>query len=198
MQFVFHTSSYDEAALLPEVQSALDKRMESYSRKRLPGLWKVIDRQNGSTQPNEMTRGRRIYRRVMSVLLILVGLFLLIPGLVRPKELFAPLLAGIWAVGTGIYFLWSTRKKRKASLEKRAQKLLSGMAAAPSTAIVFSVTGMILENQPEIPYQEITFYTETPSGFFLNWADQATFLQKKDLVEGEKAAFATFLQEKLG
>lgn len=198
MDYRFQTAAYDTEKLLPEVVAALNKRMESESRKRLPGLWKTIDRLPGGQKPNEMTRGRRIYRQVTSVLLILVGLFLAIPSFVAPDELFGPLLVGLFALGTGIYFLWSTRKNRKTSFEKQAEKLLAGMAAAPSAVVVFSDAGMTLEGQREIPYSQIIFFTETDAGFFLNWADRATFLQKKDLVQGEIQAFAAFLWEKLG
>lgn len=63
MKFCFQTSAYDVSRLLPEVTDALDKRMEAEGRKRLPGLWKAIDRQREGKAPmkvNEMTRGRRI------------------------------------------------------------------------------------------------------------------------------------------
>jgi len=45
MQYTFQTSRYQVSALLPEVSAALEKRMEAEGRKRLPGLWKIIDRQ---------------------------------------------------------------------------------------------------------------------------------------------------------
>ena len=47
MQYTFQTSRYQVSALLPEVSAALEKRMEAEGRKRLPGLWKIIDRQLG-------------------------------------------------------------------------------------------------------------------------------------------------------
>ncbi len=201
MKFRFQTSAYDVSRLLPEVASALDKRMEAEGRKRLPGLWKAIDRRREGKAPvevNEMTRGRRIYRRVVSVLLILVGLFLAIPGFVAPDELLGPLLAGLFALGTGIYFLWSTRKNRRPSFEKQAQKLLEAIAKAPPQSVVFSDAGMLLQDGEPVPYEKISFYTETSSGVLLNWADKATFLQKKDLTEGTWEAFSAFLRERLG
>jgi len=197
MQYTFQTSQYQVSDLLPEVTAALEKRMEAEGRRRLPGLWKVIDRLPGGKAPYEMTKGRRIYRRVMGILLLLVGLFLVIPGLVAPDELLGPLLVGLLAVGTAIYYLYSTRKSRRSSFEKQAQTLLENIAKAEPQPVVFTDAGMQLKEGSLVSYADMVFFTETPSGLLLNWADQATFLQKKDLEEGEWAAFSAFLRERL-
>lgn len=199
MVYRFQTTAYDTVRLLPEVEAVLAKRIEAEGRKRLPGLWNVIDRIAGgklAETANEMTRGRRIYRRVVGTLLLLVGLFLVIPGFVAPDELFGPLLVGLFAIGTAVYYLGSTRKNRVSAQRKQAQRLLENIAKAPSQPVSFTDSGMRLQGQAPVPYVQINFFTETPSGFFLNWADQATFLQKKDLVEGEQDTFSTFLEEK--
>ena len=198
MQYTFQTSQYQVSDLLPEVTAALEKRMEAEGRRRLPGLWKVIDRLPGGKAPYEMTKGRRIYRRVMGILLLLVGLFLVIPGLVAPDELLGPLLVGCFAVGTAIYYLYSTRKGRRSSFEKQAQRLLEKIAAAEPQPVVFTDAGLQLKEGAPVPYQEMAFYAETPSGVLLNWGDQATFLQKKDLTDGSWEEFSDFLQERLG
>lgn len=201
MTYCFQTTHYDCLALQSEVAAALEKRIEAEGRKRLPGLWKAIDRQREGKAPmkiNEMTRGRRVYRRIVGTLLLLVGLFLVIPGMVAPDELFGPLLVGLFAIGTAIYYLRSTRKNRVSASQKQAQKLLEGIAKAPPQPVFFNDEGMQLQGQAPIPYENITFYSETPSGILLNWSDQATFLQKKDLIEGEWTDFAAFLQEKIG
>lgn len=197
MVYRFQTTRYDSLALQREVAAALEKRMEAEGRKRLPGLWAVIDRLPGGNLPNEMTRGRRVYRRVVGTLLLLVGLFLAIPGLVAPDELFGPLLVGLLAIGTAIYYLYSTRKNRVTSAEKQAKKLLEAIAKAPSQPVSFTDAGMQLQEQASIPYEKFMFYDETPSGVLLNWSDQATFLQKKDLTEGAWTDFTAFLHEKL-
>lgn len=197
MRFCFQTSAYDVSRLLPEVTAALDLRLEQESRRRLPGLWKIIDKRPRKTMSNEMSRGRRIYRRVVGTLLLLVGLFLVIPGFVAPDELLGPLLVGLFAIGTAVYYLGSTRKNRVSAQRKQAQKFLENISKAPSQPVSFTECGMQLQGKALVPYEEITFFTETPSGFFLNWAEQATFLQKKDLAEGQVEACAAFLQEKL-
>ena len=170
--------------------------MEAEGRRRLPGLWKVIDRLPGGKAPYEMTKGRRIYRRVMGILLLLVGLFLVIPGLVAPDELLGPLLVGLLAVGTAIYYLYSTRKNKVTAAQKQAQRLLEAIAKAPPQQVVFSDAGMLLREGEPVSYEAITFCAETPSGVLLNWADRAAFLQKQDLAEGEWPDFIAWLQKK--
>ena len=198
MEYRFQTSAYDKTALLPEVTAALEMRMEQVSRTRLPGLWKVIDSRGAGRSTAEMTRGRRIYRRVVGTMLLLIGLFLLIPGLLKPRELFGPLAAGAFAVGTAVFYLRSTRKKRISSFEKQAGVLLENIAKAPAQAVLFRDDGIQLQGQETVPYANITFYTETSSGILLNWGNTATFLQKKDLETGEWTAFFGFLREKMG
>ena len=198
MLYRFQTSAYSVSELLPEVTSALEKRMDEESRRRMPGLWKTIDRRGGGIPSCEMTRGRRVYRRVAGILLLLVGLFLLIPGLVKPRELMGPLVAGCMAVGTAVYYLYSTRKKRSGTFEKQARKLLEHIAKAPAQPVTFTEVGIQLQGQEPVPYGRISFYTETPSGLFLNWDDQAAFLQKKDLAEGEWHRFCAELAAKIG
>jgi len=57
---------------------------------------------------------------------------------------------------------------------------------------------MQMKEGAPVPYQEMAFYAETSSGVLLNWGDQATFLQKKDLTDGSWEEFSDFLQERLG
>lgn len=46
MAYRFQTTAYDTVRLLPEVTAALNLRLEQESRRRLPGLWEIIDKQN--------------------------------------------------------------------------------------------------------------------------------------------------------
>lgn len=179
MAYRFQTTAYDTVRLLPEVTAALNLRLERESRRRLPGLWKIIDKRPRKTMSNEMSRGRRIYRRVVGTLLLLVGLFLIIPSFVAPDELFGPLLVGLFAVGTAIYYLISTRKNRVSAQQKQAQKFLENISKAPSQPVSFTEGGMQLQGQALVPYEEITFFTETPSGFSSTGPIRPPFCRKK-------------------
>lgn len=217
MTYIFNTSTYDVDALVPEVSQALEKRVELVSRQKLPGMWKATDRLSQGSASGEMPRGRLIYRRVVGIALIVLGLFMLIPGLMQPKELLTPLIAGICGLGVGIHSLWSTRKKpaRKAQeeptetpakvpAEKSVTKLskkyvdtaksfLSNLANVEPTCIRFSEEGMELNEDTVIRYEEMECFVETPSGYLIAWGRTATYLQKKDLQLENKAEFGDFV-----
>lgn len=197
MEYIFRTTAYDAAALVPEVGKALEKRAELYSRQRVPGIWKLTDRLPKNTEPYQMTRGRRVYRRVIGVVLLLMGLFLLIPGLIKPAELLVPLLAGVCGVGAGIYALWSTRKKRTNRFEKAARKFLSGVSNAEPAEVRFSEAGMMIGDEPAVPYSDMEYFLETQSGYLITWAARGVFLQKKDFQGESLAEFSDFVRNEI-
>ena len=61
-----------------------------------------------------MSKGRtrsRLRTTVMSMLCLVLGIVLLVPGLMEPGELFVPLVAGAVAVVSGVMGLWSVCRK---------------------------------------------------------------------------------------
>lgn len=58
-------------------------------------------------------------------------------------------------------------------------KRMEAIAKAPPQQVVFSDAGMLLRDGETVSYEAITFCAETTSGVLLNWADKATFLQKR-------------------
>ena len=86
-EYRFVLTPYDPS-LADELSRALEKRTELSSRKKDPGLWRQTDRLHAY---NERTgnvgtgKGRKIFRTVLTIVLLLLGLFLLIPGLMDPK-----------------------------------------------------------------------------------------------------------------
>lgn len=208
MEYIFCTSAYDVESLVPEVSEALGKRVELASRQRLPGLWKLTDsltQQGGA--PKEMPRSRLLYRRIVGIALIVLGLFMLIPGLREPEELLVPLIAGVCGVAIGIHALWSTFKTPKEAprtvrapkkqYEDTAKTFLDNLAKIGSTKVRFSEEGMALGEQALIRFEEMEYFIETQAGYLIAWGRQATFLQKKDLQHGEDAEFQTFISERL-
>ena len=217
MTYIFHTSTYDVDALVPEVSQALEKRVELDSRKRLPGMWKVTDSLSQGGNSGEMPRGRLTYRRIVGVALIVLGLFMLIPGLMQPGELVAPLIAGICGVVVGVHSLWSTRKKpvkntsaeqAEALAEKPAKKpskkqeetartFLGNLARVEPTYIRFSEEGMELREDTVIRYEQMECFVETPSGYLIAWGRTATYLQKKDLQFDSEEEFRDFVADRV-
>ena len=140
--YIFHISPYDTEKLLPQVSRALEKRTEMVSRERFPGLWKHTDRFRS------MARGRkrsRLRTRGMSALCLAAGIFLAVPGLMEPRELFVPLLVGAAAMGAGIIGLWQSRARKKNPFDRAAKILLEGKdksSAEQAASVSFSEEGM--------------------------------------------------------
>ena len=95
MDYEFQLSPYDGASLVPQVSCALEKRTESISREKYPKMWKITDHFNSKKVSEIVLKRRRLRYRVYGILLIIMGAFLLIPGLMEPQELAVPLFAGI-------------------------------------------------------------------------------------------------------
>ena len=211
MKFTFHTSVYDVESLVPEVAEALEKRMELTSRRALPGLWRLTDSLNRQNEaPGEMPRRRVLYRRVVGTALIVLGLFILIPGLKEPEDLLLCLIAGICGVAIGAHALWTTFRKPKSAAPAKpaahripkqftdtADTFLNSIAAAGSTEVPFSDEGMQLSPNALITFGEMEYFLETPSGYLITWGRQATFLQKKDLRDGEQEEFMDWVSARL-
>ena len=96
--FDFHITSYDTEKLLQQVSEALEKRTELRSRERYPALWENIDKLNAMSKGK---RRGRLRSKVMSIICLGLGVFLVVPGLMKPQELFVPLLTGVFAVIVG-------------------------------------------------------------------------------------------------
>ena len=210
MEYIFRTSAYDVEQLIPEVSVVLEKRVELASRQRLPGMWKATDsmaQKDGAS--GRMTRGRLLYRRIVGVTLIVLGLFMLIAGLKKPEELLLPLIAGICGIVVGAHSLWSTRKKQEKETaeepakepekklskkyEATARNFLTNLANVGTTEVRFSEEGMHLGEHAVLPYTAMEYFFETPSGYLIAWDRQATFLQKKDLQHDDETEFRGFV-----
>ena len=179
--YIFHISPYDTEKLLPQVSRALEKRTEMVSRERFPGLWKHTDRFRS------MARGRkrsRLRTRGMSALCLAAGIFLAVPGLMEPRELFVPLLVGAAAMGAGIIGLWQSRARKKNPFDRAAKILLEGKdksSAEQAASVSFSEEGMTV-----------------PAGSFLFvFGGRVLLLQKMDLKAECIGDFCSLISEKV-
>ncbi len=194
-QYIFAPTAC-KAGLEEELAAALEKRMEIFSRTSLPGMWKKTDALNRYAARGSRRKG--ILRKVLPWVLILAGLFLAIPGVMEPKELRTPLIAGAFFMLLGISSLLRQRPaRRKGSFRRAAAGMLqntSGLAEA-SVQVVFDDEGMKVITQDgarAVPYEEMEMLIETPRLYLLTYGGKATLLQKKDL-SGDAAAFTALL-----
>lgn len=185
---------------LPQISAALEDLTNARSRKRMPGLWKLTDRLNAMPKVSEtVQRRRRIRYRIYGVLFILAGIFLTVPGLMKPKELFVPLLTGLFALFSGITYLrlFGTQKKKN-HFDKPAARLLANRrnADTASAAAVFTDTGLLIsadEEEEHVPYAAIERICCTEDLFLVIYAEKVLLLQKQDLAEHSPEAFTGFL-----
>lgn len=199
--YTFQITAYDIEKLLPQVSKALEKRTELVSREQYPGLWKHTDKLN--TMVSESARGG-LSTKIKSILLLALGVFLFVPGLVKPQELLVPLIGGAVAICMGISGLWRSRKHKSNPFDKSAKLLLEGkdnISAEQSVVVSFAETGMTIpaENASSefVPYSNFECVIETADIFLFVYGERVTVLQKTHLTTGNVDYFSNFISEKI-
>ncbi len=208
--YLFQFSPYNVEKLLPQVSKALEKRTEMISRERYPKLWKQTDKLNAVSSVSGGRKRSTVFRKILSVFLILMGVFLFIPGLMKPQELMIPLIAGGFGLVIGISGLFSGTRKRSGSrkaktnpYDKSAELLLEGKdTELPETMeIIFSEEGMQIrsgsdESEP-VPYSLFERIVEAEDCMLFVYEEKVMLLQKCDLKNSTIEAFCEFCAEKV-
>ena len=199
--YIFQISPYDINCLLTQVSKALEKRTELISRERYPDMWQFTDRMNTAAQGKSRSSFRT---KLLSIVCLVAGIFLLVPGLIKPQELFMPLLAGTAALMIGIVGLWCSRKNKKNPFDKSAKLLLTGKDVIPegqAITVIFSDNGMTIpadnNNTEFVSYNGFECAIETTDAFLFVYGDRVTVLQKKDLTTDNLKDFSNQISEKV-
>lgn len=199
-RFIFSLTPYDTETLLPQVRRALEKRTELLSRKQYPALWALTDRFRARSRNGSCRNPLRT--RVLSVVCLVLGLVLLIPGLMDPGELLVPLLAGAVGVCAGVNGLWRAGAKPKDLFDVSARKLLSGAENIPAGQITVTFTTEGIEiTDPEktvsfVSYNEVETVVQTADAVLVVYGERVMLLQKRDLAEGEETDLFQLLRQK--
>ncbi|MBQ8633530.1 MAG: hypothetical protein IJ420_07985 [Lachnospiraceae bacterium] len=200
--FIFSVKPYDADALLSQVAWMLQKRVELASRKKLPGLWKLTDKLNAVPRaPEAELKRRRESRRRWGGLLLVMGIFLFVPGIMKPQELPVPLVAGFFAIVMGVLYLRKDDRKKK-SYEKKAKKLLENMNASMENQklrLVFDDTELAISGVGEdkkVSYADMECALETKDLFGLIYDNQIIIVQKQELLLGNAEDLIKALKEK--
>lgn len=208
--FIFRLSSYHDPVLDEETVQLLVQRLEAHSRKTVPGIWAATDKLNAYAAKGPGREKRRTRYRIYGVVLLALGIFVLVPGLVEPRS---PVLmvAGLIGIFSGILEFRLVREKKPpappASCRKEAAELLKKRRSMDwslpenRTELHFNNVGLSIsagEQTKAIPYSDMTAIFETKHLWLLLYgAEQAVLLQKKDLTAGDVAEFLPYLREKI-
>ncbi len=206
MEFVFRPSSYDGPALEAETAELLRRRLEARSRQVMPGMWKVTDKLNAHAAKGPGRRTRRRYK-VYGVILIALGVFALVPGLMEPR-IPSLIVTGGFAALMGVWCL-CLRERRPlqppASCRREAAALLKARRETDWDAlraeVRFDEAGWFVktaEGESRTAYEDLRSVFETERLWLLvGGTEQALLLQKKNLVSGEAGDFLPYLQGKI-
>lgn len=206
--FLFELSNYDDLSLYAEVKDLLRQRLEASSRQAIPVIWKITDRVNAYADKKPSQENRRVRYRIYGIILLALGIFALVPGLVEPRTP-ALILAGGFAAFIGILqIILACRKSSQdipASCQKEAAALWEGRRAVDwskaQQKIVFDETGMKFcpeAAQETISYDSISDIFETEHLWLMIYTkDKALLLQKRDLTIGEPDTFSSYILRKI-
>ena len=182
---------------LPQISYALEKRNELLSRVQYPGMWKATDKLRASVK--EPSRGRKIFRKLLSVFCLCCGIFLFVPGLMEPEELRVPLIAGAIGIGTGIGGLFRGKIKRKNPFDKSARLLLEQRKTTDDAKVVFSEDGMTIfagGSEELISYDKMEYIIEAAGMLLPTFEGKVIAAKKADMVCGEMEDFRCFIADR--
>lgn len=207
MEFLFQITDYNNPSLDAEAAELLRQRLEARSREVMPGMWRVTDRLNAHAArgPGREKRLRRY--RIYGVVLLALGVFALVPGLMEPR---VPSLiaAGGFAAVMGLWCLCLREQKPlrlPASCQKEAEELLKARRETDWEALRAEVrfdgegwSVKTAEGGSRTPYGELKSVFETERLWLLvDRKDQALLLQKKDLISGAAEDFLPYLRARI-
>ena len=198
MEFIFKPEKLTPD-FAEQVSYALAKRTELASRKKFPGLWKKTDALNEKKMPEDVLRRRKIRRVIYGIFLITAGIFLFVPGLMNPKELFVPLAAGTFSLINGIFAVLP-RKTPAEKYEKKAKRFISAINASlkEGDTVVFGEEAVTENGGLLMEYKDLEPVIENRRIWLVCDGKKLMILRKADLVLGSAEDFSAFIKEKTG
>lgn len=183
MDYMFHFSTVDAAALLPQVRRALKKRAELFP------------------DPQRPARRKPVLPLVLSAIPTAAGAALLAMGAKDPRKRSASLTVGAAGIAAGAATLLLGLCLRRDPIEEEARLLLEKQMDLPqdqTLQAIFSPAAMILLDKNAartILYHDVAHVIEEDDLFLLSHSGQTTILLKQDLI-GDLDAFCDFIGDK--
>lgn len=198
MEFIFRPEKLSDD-LRYQVSEALARRTELFSRKKFPGLWEKTDELNKKRLPEEALIKRRRFRRFYGIICIALGIFLFVPGIMKPSELAVPLIVGALAIITGITAV-IPRKTAGEIFEKKAEKLILAINSSvkPEDTVVFNDKGVFENGNILMEYESLENIIENRSIWLVCDGKKIMILRKADMVSGSIDEFGVFVETKTG
>ncbi|KXL51869.1 hypothetical protein CLNEO_27270 [Anaerotignum neopropionicum] len=199
MNFIFSLTEYNSSLFQSQISVVLEKRNELYSRERFPKIWRYIDKKKAARMPQKALKRQRRRYRIYGFLLLIMGIYLFIPGLMDPKELFGPLIGGALVIVLGVGYIRygkTSKKVRFTFFNKSAKKLFEGHRSLNFEKIRFEDNMICFSQEDGIKYEEIGCVFVTTDFFVFLWNDIVVVLQKKDLISSSEREFLDFLASK--
>ena len=198
MEFVFKPEKLTED-LFYQISEAVAKRTEIFSRKKFPGLWEKTDTLNAKNLSAPALKRRVRLRRFYGIICIALGIFLFVPGLMKPSELAVPLFVGAAATIFGISAV-IPRKTNEEKFYKKAKKLVKAINSSlkPGDTVVFNGEGIFENGGALMKYEELENIIENRSIFLVCDGKLIMVLRKTDMVIGNTEDFRNFIEEKTG
>ncbi|MBR3962309.1 MAG: YcxB family protein [Oscillospiraceae bacterium] len=198
MEFIFKPEKLTED-LFYQISEAVAKRTEIFSRKKFPGLWEKTDALNAKNLSAPALKKRVRLRRFYGIICIALGIFLFVPGLMKPSELAVPLFVGAAAIIFGISAV-IPRKTNEEKFYKKAKKLAKAINSSlkPGDTVVFNEEGIFENGGALMKYEELENVIENRSIFLVCDGKLIMVLRKTDMVIGNPEEFRNFAEEKTG
>lgn len=211
MEFNFSLTNYHSSLFIPQISKVLEKITEMSSRKRFPRIWKYIDKMH-LRRKKEKSKQTRLKYKILGLIYLFIGIFLIVPGFMDPEALLDVLIVGALAIILGFWFMTDDgtaterplfkkeiflKKERRTPYTKAAKKLFEIYENVESESIQFSEEVISFSRGPNVKYEEIDEVFVTTDFYVILWNESVAALQKKDLIYANEEAFLDFVSFKL-
>ena len=189
--FTFQISPLPEA-YIPQLTYALEKRTELLSRAKYPGLWKHTD----ELRQIPKVKKRPLRTKILGIFNLALGILLFVPGVMKPKELFIPLIVGAIGIGAGIGALLRGKIKKKNRFDKPARQLWGQFKDKAGAAVTFTDSEMVItsgDDTEHTPYSDFEYIIETSDLFLVTFVGKVIVLQKNTLTGGTCPDFYQYI-----
>lgn len=196
MEFIFKPEKLSDD-LVYQISECIAKRSENLSREKYPGIWKKVDSINGNKMPEDVLKRRKKRRRIYGIILLALGFFLFIPGIIEPKELFVPLIVGAFAIINGIFAVLPSHSPEE-KFKKNAKNLMNAINSSleKDDTVTFNDEAIYENGTVLMEYKNLEPLIESRSIWLVCDGKKVMALRKVDLVSGSKEDFSEFIRKK--